>query len=55
MAKKLKSYEDMKYAEWRINVENILPSILKKNLLVKPKYKPDFSLALPANTDPDSG
>lgn len=55
VAKKLKAFEDMKYNEWRINVENILPGILKKNLLIKPKYKPDYNLALPAHNDPETG
>lgn len=45
----------MKFNEWKLNVENILPNILKKNLLIKPKYKPDYNLQLPAHTDLDTG
>jgi hypothetical protein len=55
IARKLKFFEDSKFNEWRLNVESILPSILKKNLLIKPKYKPDYNLALPSNADQETG
>lgn len=55
IARQIKSYEDGKYYEWSATVENILPDILKTNLLVKPKDKIDPSLIMPANTDPDTG
>ena len=32
----MKEYEDLKYAEWRDHVEQVLPGFLKRNLLVKP-------------------
>lgn len=32
----MKAYEDKLYEQWKDNVEAILPSLLKKNLLVKP-------------------
>lgn len=49
----MKAFEDVKYSEWRAEVEAKLPEILKSNLLVKPKDRHD--LVLPANTDPDTG
>ena len=51
----MKSYEDQKFNEWKVNVEIILPEILKTNLLVKPKDKLDQSLIVPSNTDPETG
>ena len=32
----MKEYEDEKYEEWVENVENILPGLLKRNLLTTP-------------------
>lgn len=34
----MKFYEDQKYEEWRQNVEQHLPSLLKRNLLIKPHH-----------------
>ena len=34
----MKSYEDQKYEEWKQNVEQHLPSLLKRNLLIKPHH-----------------
>lgn len=52
----MKDYEDIRYAEWRDNVEQILPGLLKRNLLVKPPEKVE-TLALtqaPMNPKPPS-
>jgi hypothetical protein len=39
-----------------VQIEDILPNILKMNLLIKPKYKPvEMNLVLPANVDPETG
>lgn len=32
----MKQYEEEKYELWRQHVEQILPSLLKRNLLIKP-------------------
>ena len=32
----MKAYEDQKYEQWRDHVDQILPSLLKKNLIIKP-------------------
>jgi dynein heavy chain len=53
IARQMKAYEDVKYNEWRINIENTLPEILKTNLLVKDAG--DKNLVLPLNTDPETG
>lgn len=34
----MKFYEDQKYEEWRQSVEQHLPSLLKRNLLIKPHH-----------------
>ncbi len=44
VAKQMKSYEDIKYNEWRIKVENILPEILKTNLITKPTEREEITL-----------
>ena len=36
VAKQMKAYEDTLYDQWRENVEQILPSLLRRNLLTKP-------------------
>jgi hypothetical protein len=53
IARQMKAYEDIKYNEWRINIENTLPEILKTNLLVKEAG--DKNLVLPLNVDPETG
>lgn len=35
----MKAYEDRLYEQWREQVEAILPSLLKRNVLVKPQIK----------------
>ena len=49
----MKAYEDFKYNEWRVIIENTLPEILKTNLLVKGAS--DLNLVMPLNTDPETG
>ncbi|XP_064619187.1 dynein axonemal heavy chain 10-like isoform X2 [Lineus longissimus] len=39
VAKQMKAYEDHKYEQWKDNVEQVLPSLLKRNLLIKPAEK----------------
>lgn len=34
----MKAYEDQKYEQWRDHVEQVLPSLLKRNLIVKPTH-----------------
>lgn len=38
VARQMKFYEDQKYEEWRQSVEQHLPSLLKRNLLIKPHH-----------------
>ena len=35
----MKAYEDHLYEEWKTRVELMLPSLLKRNLLIKPSDK----------------
>jgi hypothetical protein len=51
----MKVYEDSKFNDWRVEIQSILPDLLKTNLLIKPKNKHDLNLALPQNTDPETG
>ena len=46
----MKAYEDSLYEQWRENVEAILPSLLKRNLLVKPS---DQAVQQPPEADED--
>ena len=39
VAKKMKAYEDELYEQWKVNVEMVLPNLLKRNLLIKPVDK----------------
>ena len=39
VAKQMKAYEDHLYEAWREQVEAVLPSLLKRNLLVKPAIR----------------
>jgi dynein heavy chain len=39
VAKQMKAYEDHKYEQWKDYVEQVLPSLLKRNLLIKPAEK----------------
>ena len=36
VGKQMKAYEDQKYEEWRDRVDQALPVLLKKNLIIKP-------------------
>lgn len=40
----MKAYEDQKYEQWRDHVEQILPSLLKRNLIVKPSHAQQLQL-----------
>ena len=59
IAKQIKAFEDLKYNEWKVHVEAILPDILKTNLLVKAgsvnPNKVENTLVMPLNTDPETG
>lgn len=37
--KNMKAFEDLKYEQWKENVENTLPGLLKRNLLVKRSFQ----------------
>ena len=39
VAKQMKAYEDHLYEQWKEGVEAVLPSLLKRNLLIKPHEK----------------
>ena len=47
VARQMKAYEDTKYNAWRIEVENTLPEILRRNLLVKPPEKIEVTVMVP--------
>lgn len=51
----MKSYEDMKYNAWRIEVESTLPDILKNNLLAKPQGKTEVTVMVPLLSGGDVG
>ena len=36
----MKLYEDNLYAQWTQNTNQVLPNLLKRNLLVKPQDRP---------------
>jgi hypothetical protein len=58
VAKSMKLYEDTKYEMWKENVEQILPSLLKRNLLIKPSHTlqaQGLQGPLPDNGDGDVG
>ncbi|XP_067660223.1 dynein axonemal heavy chain 10-like [Haliotis asinina] len=46
VGKQMKTYEDQKYEMWRETVEQVLPSLLKRNLLVKPSHLQSHQLHL---------
>jgi hypothetical protein len=51
----MKSYEDMKYNAWRIEVENNLPDILKNNLLAKPQGRTEVTIMVSTLSGNDVG
>jgi dynein heavy chain len=55
VARQMKAFEDTKYNAWRIDVENILPDILKNNLLVKPNDKIEVTVMVPLLSGHDVG
>lgn len=38
VARQMKFFEDQKYEEWKLYVEQCLPALLKRNLLIKPHH-----------------
>lgn len=44
VGKQMKLYEDNKYEQWREHVEQVLPSLLKRNLIVKPSHAQQLQL-----------
>jgi dynein heavy chain len=40
----MKQYEDSRYEQWREHVEQILPSLLKRNLIIKPTHAQQVQL-----------
>ena len=46
VGKQMKAYEDQKYEQWKDHVEQILPSLLKKNLIIKPTHAQQQQLQL---------
>jgi len=44
VGKQMKFYEDQKYENWRDHVEQILPSLLKRNLIIKPTQAQQLQL-----------
>ena len=54
VAKQMKAYEDHLYEEWKTQVEVMLPSLLKRNVLVKPTDKQMAAVPLPEESgDPN--
>ena len=51
VAKQMKSYEDHLYDQWREQVEGILPSLLKRNLLIKPHERQTTNLEQEGNPE----
>ena len=47
----MKAYEDQKYEQWREHVEQVLPSLLKRNLLIKPADRAAQTDAIKVETD----
>ena len=44
VGKQMKAYEDGKYELWRDHVEQVLPALLKRNLIVKPTHAQQVQL-----------
>ncbi|KAL3856163.1 hypothetical protein ACJMK2_010948 [Sinanodonta woodiana] len=55
VGKQMKAYEDMKYEQWREHVEQVLPSLLKRNLLVKPTQAQQLQLQAQEEEKEDIG
>jgi len=50
----MKAYEDLLFEQWRVQVDSILPQLLKRNLLSKPETTPvTLTLDDPDNLDKD--
>jgi len=46
VAKQMKAYEDVQYAQWHHEVESNLPSLLKRNLLAKPEVSTNVTVII---------
>ena len=58
VAKQMKAYEDQLYEQWKEGVEQILPGLLRKNLLVKPQMmalKEGSQVMDDENKEPEAG
>lgn len=54
----MKLYEDTKYEMWKEHVEQVLPSLLKRNLLIKPAVSAAMAMHtshIPEETGDDVG
>ena len=51
----MKLYEDTKYEMWKETVEQILPSLLKRNLLIKPAISQSLTAQHMPNPPEDTG
>jgi hypothetical protein len=51
VAKQMKAYEDIQYAQWHHEVETKLPSLLKRNLLAKPEVNPTTLMIVKVDDD----
>lgn len=51
VGKSMKLFEDTKYEMWKETVEQVLPSLLKRNLLIKPAVS--AAMAMHASHVPD--
>ena len=58
VGKNMKLYEDTKYEMWKEHVEQVLPSLLKRNLLIKPAVSAAMAMHashVPEETGDDVG
>ena len=58
VGKSMKLFEDTKYEMWKEHVEQVLPSLLKRNLLIKPAVSAAMAMhasEVPEDTGDDVG
>ena len=51
VAKQMKAYEDQLYEQWKENVQAVLQTLLKRNLLIKPDRTQVTSIEQTTNND----